>query len=267
MADIRQNSGPVSVKKTMRNRKKTTHPMLMLMQRGSYKSRNSEFLRQNSTDGKCMSSPTAEGKMASPSGNVCEYHASQTSPNVAGSFDSSWPELGSPSASEKCESWIDKVSRLRRMSSGLSRGLCFSSPLSPSDLSSRPSLSIFSSSYTSWTRPFAGQNVSDSYCPASSILDNDDNDDNDDIEQEEDGAHNERKQRRKSSADTCKDIDDIEDFELDAFNESDVTDEDDIVFPVDPIKEGKDKRLSGVMSSPDMAYGSMHGDFDHQDGD
>ena len=152
------------------------------------------------------------------------------------------------------------------MSSCLSRGLSFSSPLSPSDdLSRRPSLSIFSSSYTSWTRPFAGQNVSDSYCPASSILDNDDNDD---IEQEEDGAHNERKQRRKSSADTCKDIDDIEDFELDAFNECDITDEDDIAFSVDePIKEGKDKRLSGVMSSPDMAYGSMNESFDHQDRD
>ena len=154
------------------------------------------------------------------------------------------------------------------MSSCLSRGLSFSSPLSPSDLSRRPSLSIFSSSYTSWTRPFAGKNVSDSYCPASSILDNDDNEDNDVIDQEEEGAHNDRKQRRKSSADTCKDIDDIEDFELDAFNECDVTDEDDIVFPVDePIKEQKDKRLSAVMSSPDMAYGSMNGSFDHQDGD
>ena len=113
------------------------------------------------------------------------------------------------------------------MSSCLSRGLSFSSPLSPSDLSSRPSLSIFSSSYTSWSRPIAGQNVSDSYCPASSILDNDDDDV---IDQEEEAVYNDRKQRRKSSADTCKDIDDIEDFELDAFNDCDITNADDIVF-------------------------------------
>ena len=77
-----------------------------------------------------------------------------------------------------------------------------------------------------------------------------------------------KNQRRKSSPDTCKDIDDIEDFELDAFNECDVTDDDDRVFPIDePFKEGKDKRLSGVMSSPDMAYGSMNESFDRQDGD
>jgi len=186
-----------------------------------------------------MSSPTAEGKMSSPSINFCDSPASPASANIVGSFDSSWPEFGSPSASEKCESWIDKVSRLRRMSSCLSRGLSVSFPLSPSDLSG-PSLSIFSSSYTSWTRPIAGHNVSDSYGPASSILDNDDNV----VNQEEEGAQNERKQRRKSSADTCKDIDDIEDFELDVFNECDVTDEDDRVFTDDePSKEGKDKRL------------------------
>ena len=74
-----------------------------------------------------------------------------------------------------------------------------------------------------------------------------------------------KNQRRKSSPDTCKDIDDIEDFELDEFNDCDFTDKDDIVLTADePMKEGKDKRLSPVLSSPDMVYGSMHGDLDIQ---
>ena len=60
-------------------------------------------------------------------------------------------------------------------------------------------------------------------------------------------------------------IDDIEDFELDEFNDCDITDKDDIVFTAnEPMKEGKDKRLSAVLSSTDMAHGSMHGDLDIQ---
>jgi hypothetical protein len=204
-----------------KRKKKTTHPLLMLMQRGSYTSRKSEFLRQISKDVKLISSPTDAGntveKAAAPSLNYCEHPgpAPQTSSYIWGSFYPSWADLCSPSASEKCLSWIDKVSSLRRMSSCLSRGLSFSSHLSPSDLSRRPSLSKISSSYTSWTKPIAGP-ISDSFCPASSILDNDDNNDLDDNDQKMDGAYYDKNKRRKSSADTCKDIDDIEDFELDA---------------------------------------------------
>ena len=198
MADIRQSSLPVETttqkhEDMKRNRKKKTHPLLMLMQRESYTSKKSEFLRQNSKDRKHMSSPTDE-KEAQPSLNYCDHPGCasqlccQTSTNIVGSFDSSRPELCSPSASEKCFSWIDKVSSLRRMSSCLSRGLSFSSNLSPTDLSRRQSLSKISSSYTSWTRPIAEQ-ISDSFCPASSILDNDGNNDLDDNDQEMDGAH------------------------------------------------------------------------------
>jgi hypothetical protein len=167
MADIRQSSLPAETTEKhedmKRNRKKKTHPLLMLVQRGSYTSRNSEFLRQNSKDEKHTSSLTdvdnTDGKAAKPCVNNCEHPgcASQlcrrTSTDIVGSFDSSQPELCSPSTSENCLSWIDKVSSLRRMSSCLSRGLSFSSNLSPLDLSRRQSLSKNSSSYTSWTRP------------------------------------------------------------------------------------------------------------------
>ena len=75
-----------------------------------------------------------------------------------------------------------------------------------------------------------------------------------------------KKGRRDSSADTSKDIDDIDDFELDGFVDCDLPHEDDIVFTVyESVVEGKDKRLSGIMSSPDLAYGSMNGSLDHQD--
>ena len=72
--------------------------------------------------------------------------------------------------------------------------------------------------------------------------------------------------RRDSSADTCKDIEDIEDFELNGFDDCELHHDDDIVFTVyEGIEEGKDKRHSGVMSSPNLAYGSINGSLDHQD--
>ena len=111
-------------------------------------------------------------------------------------------------------SWLDKV----RLSSGASQ-----SQLSTSELDRRLSLSRYSSSYSSWTRPVAGQENTDSLGPASSILDREDC-------QDPNIAPDIFRHRRKSSADTCKDIDDIEDFELDAFTDSDFTDEDDKVF-------------------------------------
>jgi len=235
----------------MKSRKKMPQPLLLLMHRGSYRSRKTEFFRQKSKE-ETLISRTAEGEKKHESlGNVCEQSGCdsptccQASPAAEGSFDPSWPK--SPNASEKCASWMDKVTKLRRMSS-------FTSQLSPSELDSRPSWSKFSSSYTSWTRPVAGHQNSDSYWPDSDILDMDDDD--------MDVALSEVHHRRKSSADTCKDIEDIEDFELDGLDSCD-TDENEVFT----VEKGKDKRLSGVMSSPDMAYGSMNGSFDQQDGD
>ena len=53
---------------------------------------------------------------------------------------------------------------------------------------------------------------------------------------------------------------------LDGFDDCDLHDDDDIVFTVhEGIEEGKDTRHSGIMYSPDLAYGSMNGSLDHQD--
>ena len=72
--------------------------------------------------------------------------------------------------------------------------------------------------------------------------------------------------RRDSSADTSKDIEDIEDLELDD-NDDKFSDKNDIedgrdddyentdIFSCDI--ETRDKRLHGLMSSPDLAYCSM----------
>jgi hypothetical protein len=261
----------MNIEDMKRSRRRRAHPLLLLMQRGSYRARKSELLRQGKcTDGDCSLSSTDEGMNEWKEANSDNpQECCQLSRGGEESFEPFWLESGSPSVSEKSASWIGKVTNLHQMSVCLSRGPSFSS-----DLSRRPSLSSLSSSYTSWTRPFAKQHVSDSNCPASSILDNDDNDDiddnddKDDIDLEENVLQNDIHQRRKSSSDTCNDIDDIEDFEFDDLNDCDIADEDDRVFIDDePMKEGDNKRLSGVMSSPDLAYGSMDGSFDHQDGD
>eukprot|EP00092_Neocalanus_flemingeri_P008225 GFUD01008868.1.p1 GENE.GFUD01008868.1~~GFUD01008868.1.p1 ORF type:complete len:352 (-),score=105.08 GFUD01008868.1:186-1088(-) len=277
-----------------RNRKKTTNPLLVLLQKGFYSSRKEEYLRQNSKEAINQSSGT-DSDLIGSFGMTEEFEpkpcmslqrqescptqtCNQISADILGSLDTSWPVTAvSPSASEKCSFWINTVSNLsRRSSCCLSRGLSC-----PSDQSRQPSLSTFSSSYTSWTKPIAGHKISDSCIPASSILDKDDPDDKYDVQQSEDldvclRERSRRKlrriysknARRASSADTSKDIDDIEDFELDVFDDCDLPHEDDIVFTVNEVsEEGKDKRLSGVMSSPDLAYGSMNGSFDHQDGD
>ena len=71
--------------------------------------------------------------------------------------------------------------------------------------------------------------------------------------------------RRDSSADTCKDIDDIEDLELDEDDdEEDETckfnENEEVIDITNCDSDGmKDKRLSGFMSSPDLAYCSMDG--------
>ena len=72
--------------------------------------------------------------------------------------------------------------------------------------------SRYSSSYTSWTKPFVGHMVSDSFAPQSDIFDDVDNSYAVELE-----AFDEyKKLRRRSSADTYKDISDIEDFEFDS---------------------------------------------------
>ena len=72
-----------------------------------------------------------------------------------------------------------------------------------------------------------------------------------------------KKFRRESSANTSKDIDDIDDFE---FDDCDLPYEDDEVF-TEAIEEEKHSRLSRIMSSPDLAYGSMNLSLDHHGGD
>ena len=213
----------------LRRKRKAAHPLLILIQRGSFQARKSEFLRQQSKDGNYVASPTDDSIP-----HICDHPECsaemlcQVSPSAVAAdafFNSSWPNSCSPSASEKCFSWLDKVAALGRMSN------C-SSHMSPSTLDRRPSLSRYSSSYTSWTRPVVGQENTDSCDPASNILDNDDN-------EEVDVALDLSKHRRKSSADTCKDIEDIEDFEFD-FSDCDITDENELFRDDDSVKEGKD---------------------------
>jgi len=207
-------------------KRKKGHPLLLLIQRGSYNSRKSEFFRQKSKEGNHTASPKDDSAAKYCEAKSCTSPlCCQVSPVDT---ERSCHESSSPTKSWKSDSWMDKVTALRRLSS------CISQP-SPSDLDRRPSLSIssmsrYTTSYTSWTRPLAGQDNTDSFEQCSDILD--------DVHFDEiEAPHNVSIHRRKSSADTYKDIDDIEDFELDDFIE-----EDDKVFIVEElIEEGKDK--------------------------
>merc|ERR1719154_852525 len=235
-------------------------------------------MRQNSKEGKVLPSPTYPDLIGSfglteesEAKNCFGYPYSpstygEVSPQILGSFDSSWSLGVTPSPSEKSSFWINTISNMSRRSSCLS--------------SSRPSASSFSSSYTSWAKPIVGHKISDSCVPASSILDQDEQGIESDGRLVDVGEDKEertgrrmfrmgsKRLRRASSADTSKDIDDIDDFELDVFDECDLPPEDDIVFTVEEdSEERKDKRLSGVMSSPNLAYGSMNGDLEHQEGE
>merc|ERR1719228_1401423 len=208
----------------------------------------------------------------------------QISSDILGSLDSSLPSPASPCASDKCSFWINTFSNLSKNNSSLSRRSSYSShtsrrPSASLDTSRRLSNSSFSSSYTSWTKPIAGHKISDSFCPASSILDQDDGDVGTvGIYQDLDSFNKEisrrklkrlgsKKLRRDSSADTSKDIEDIDDFELDGFDDCDLAEYEDIVFAVDEDVDNneKDKRQSGAVISPDLAYGSMNGSFEQQD--
>ena len=70
--------------------------------------------------------------------------------------------------------------------------------------------------------------------------------------------------RRASSCDTSIGIDDIEDFEVDGFEDLDLPLENDIVVETfEYVEDGGDKRINGVMTSPDLAYGSLEESFQH----
>merc|ERR1739838_74467 len=230
---ITGSSSPIKIKcldVMKRKSKKTTNPLLVLLQRGFYSSKKKEFLRQNSKEEKCQPCST-DSDLISTFGMTEESETKQfesfclqegcstpTCNQISVDVSGSLPV--SPSDSEKSLFWINTVSNSSRRSSGISR-----IPSASSEASRRQS---FSTSYTSWTKPIAGNKISDSYFPASSILDND-------VEDDKNGGHLEEPYhmdrsmkklkrlgsmnlRRNSSADTCKDIDDIEDFELDGFD-------------------------------------------------
>ena len=88
---------------------------------------------------------------------------------------------------------------------------------------STSSISSFSSSYTSCTRPLAGQKVSDSHVPNSSILDTGP----DDLHI---GSRRSKKSRMSSKKDsfddTSKDISDIEDWDNEESDETSFDNED-----------------------------------------
>jgi len=80
--------------------------------------------------------------------------------------------------------------------------------------------SSFSSSYTSWTKPLAGQKISDSCVPNSSILDVEPElPDMQRLPSDKLARRSRRSFKRNSSDDTSKDISDIEDFDLDDIDE------------------------------------------------
>jgi len=103
--------------------------------------------------------------------------------------------------------------------------------------------SLFSTSYTSWTKPEVGHRISDSCVPNSSILD---------ISLPVSirsrslrrSKKTSRMLKRDSSSDTSKDIDDIEDFEFDGGLDELLHDDEDELTET--------KRSSTLMESPDL---------------
>ena len=124
--------------KLTRTRSKKANPLLMLLQRGFYRSRKTEYLRQRSSDTECMAPE------------------SPVSPGEAGS-------------------WVDTVSLslARKTSCSSSQGLSRSDTC-PSDMSRVTCNNLntsWSSSWTSWTKPIVGHSQ-DSCQPHTSILEN-----------------------------------------------------------------------------------------------
>ena len=104
-----------------RSRKRTAHPLLLLLQRVSYRARKSELLRQNSKDGDCSPSSTDGSRNKQKEAHSGAHQdCCKLSPGVEASYEPFWLESRSLSVSEKSASWIGKVTNLCRMSSHLS---------------------------------------------------------------------------------------------------------------------------------------------------
>jgi len=239
-------SSKVRAEDKKRTRVKKPNPLLVLLQKGLYSARRTEYLRQKSAE---------------------------TVPD--GSHVITCDDVSPVSSPDTC--WVDTISGLnnRRPSCGSSRCLSCNSesvdtcPIGSSVNTCHSTGSNWSSSWTSWTQPHCGGNKisMDSCQPNTSIFDNDD------VFNSSHKSREGRKlirmdsklfRRRDSSADTCKDIDDIEDLELDDDDEEDETcqfieNEEDVDITNCDSDGIKDKRLSGFMSSPDLAYCSMDG--------
>jgi len=190
-------------------------------------------------------------------------------------------QMSPMSGPESPPCWVNTVSAFnRRPSCGSSRCLSCNTE-SVITCGTCATGTTWSSSCTSWTQPIRGRRLSmDSCQPNTSIFDNDDVFHSSHKSQAE-IRHSGRElsfqslhrsnRRRDSSADTSKDIEDIEDLELDD-NDDEYSDNDDNedVDDVDDVDdestdiftcdiETRDKRLHGLMSSPDLAYCSMEG--------
>ena len=128
--------------KMTRTRSKKTNPLLMLLQRGFYRSRKTEYLRQRSAD-------TETGD--------CESGVSRMrmrAPESPGETPSSWTVDRRPScSSSRCLTCSDTC-----LSDPMSRVTC-------------PNQNTWSSSWTSWTKPLMGHSQ-DSFQPHTSILEN-----------------------------------------------------------------------------------------------
>merc|ERR1711915_977462 len=217
-------------------------PLLIMVQKSILRQKSKEGVKNEERIGACNADHDVSKRLESSSKGL-------RIPPVSGA------------EGEKCVSWVDTVSHFERGSSDKSE----LSSLSPSTSRNIAASRYSSSSYTSWTRPVAAHLLSDSFVPDSDIFDNDAGEDVGNREHCVLAAEYNRL-RRRSSADTYKDIDDIEDFEFDDFDDLNVeiNDKDEGMATTNSefkIKE-RDKRLSGVMSSPDMAYESMNGSED-----
>merc|ERR1712183_1229639 len=184
-----------------KNCKNAVSPLHLMIQRGIFSSKRDKLLKEynegiqqeSATDrdlvgsfGSTEDSETRVTKSYLNNERCPTATCNQINSAILGSLDSSLPSPASPGFTDKCSFWINTFSNLSRNNSSLSRRSSHSSHTSrkqsvsldtsrkASALSDRrPSNSSFSSSYTSWTKPIAGHKISDSFCPPSSILDQD----------------------------------------------------------------------------------------------
>ena len=204
-----------------RSRRHKVDPLLVLLQRGVLRREEEQLRRRNSEDSDSLDLIGSFGQ-TSAGETVVEVewrrHDSLPTPTLAmvetdilGSLDSRSVEVASPIdwllSPSTSSLWSHTFSDLSQPSC-LSQGRSSLEGLASSRRASLPSLS---SSYSSWTAPVVGRQVSDSCVPASSILD---------MAEEEARRSLRRAPRpRDRSADTSKDISEIDDLELDAVEE------------------------------------------------